>query len=139
MADVLSLPTSAPDGCPRCALPSTDPASGSVAPPVVGLQDATAGGTIPPLTDLNAIVARLEAVVRSAAVRPLVVDSTGLAALLACSKRHIARMRSAGELPDAMTVGSGSKVVWRLADVELFVSVGCNRSAFDAVKRQRAK
>ncbi len=70
MADILPLPTSAPNGRPRCAPPPTDPASGSIAPLVVEPQDATVGGTAPPLTDLNAIVARFEAAVRSAAVRP---------------------------------------------------------------------
>ena len=106
--------------------------------PIPAQMDARSLSNLP-ATDLNAIVSRLETAVRSAAVRPLVVDADGLARLLCCSKRHIARMRSAGELPEAITVGSGSKVVWRLADVELFVSVGCDRIAFDAVKRQRTR
>ena len=69
-------------------------------------------------------IIRLETLTKkleSFAAKPLLVDSAGLAGLFTCSKRHIARMRAASELPDPLKLGGSNKVVWRMSDIEALV------------------
>lgn len=89
--------------------------------------------------DLAVLVVRLEALTKRLeplASKPLLVDAAGLATLFTCSKRHIARMRAAGELPEPLTLGDGNKVVWRVGDVEAFVAAGCDIARYRATQRR---
>lgn len=95
-------------------------------------------GTTPSLAGLSAVVSRLEALAeRMKEPRPLVVDAAGVARLLGCSKRHAERLKAAGELPDALVLGGGTKIVWRVSDIELFVRVGCDLARYRAAAARR--
>ncbi len=96
---------------------------------------------VPPLanpTALNDLLERLAsllAALEASALRPLVVDINGLAKLLGCSRRHLGRQRAAGDLPDPVAVGN--KLVWRVADIELFVKSNCDMARYRAALARR--
>ena len=61
------------------------------------------------------------------------VKAKELAQMLSVSERHVWRMKSAGKLPKPVTVGGC--VRWVLADIELFLSMGCPaQKQFEAMK-----
>lgn len=51
------------------------------------------------------------------------LDVKGVAALLACSKRHIFRLADAGRMPRPVRLGT--LVRWRKAEVLDWISAGC--------------
>lgn len=61
------------------------------------------------------------------------VNANELAKMLAISVRHVWRMKAGGKLPK--TVNVGGCVRWLLADIELFLAMGCPaQKQFDAMK-----
>jgi excisionase family DNA binding protein len=59
--------------------------------------------------------------------RPLLITARELAKLLRISTRTLWRLRSAGDLPKAVRLGSA--VRWRLDDVEKWLAGGCQMSS----------
>lgn len=51
------------------------------------------------------------------------LDVKGVAALLACSKRHIYRLADAGHMPRPIKLGT--LVRWRRAELETWIGAGC--------------
>ncbi len=61
------------------------------------------------------------------------VKADELAKMLSVSPRHIWRMKAKGKLPK--TVSVGGCVRWLLADIQLFLNLGCpDRQQFEAIK-----
>jgi excisionase family DNA binding protein len=56
-------------------------------------------------------------------IRQIFVTAKQLAIMLACSKRTLYRMRSAGKLPSPLRIGG--VVRWRLQDVQDWIAAGC--------------
>jgi predicted DNA-binding transcriptional regulator AlpA len=61
------------------------------------------------------------------------IKADELAKMLSVSPRHIWRMKAKGKLPK--TVSVGGCVRWLLADIQLFLNLGCpDRQQFEAIK-----
>lgn len=66
----------------------------------------------------------------------LLVDAKGVARMTGRSVRTVRRLDAAEELPAPVRLGGS--VCWRVADVELWVELGCpDRATFESVKRRR--
>lgn len=59
---------------------------------------------------------------RSAELQPLVVDTDGLAQLLARSRRSVIRMRSRGLLPTGLRLNG--RVCWRVSEINDWLEAG---------------
>jgi hypothetical protein len=67
---------------------------------------------------------------------PLLIDITGLSALLTRSVPSLGRDDAAGRLPAALRVGGSKR--WRYADITLWVEWGCPaRAQFEARRGTR--
>jgi len=58
--------------------------------------------------------------------RPLLITAAELARLLRVSTRTLWRLRSAGELPEAVRLGGA--VRWRLDEIKKWIAGGCRMS-----------
>jgi excisionase family DNA binding protein len=58
--------------------------------------------------------------------RPLLITAAELARLLQVSTRTLWRLRSAGELPEAVRLGGA--VRWRLDEIKKWIAGGCRMS-----------
>jgi len=54
---------------------------------------------------------------------PALIDVQGVATLLQCSKRHVARMEDAGQMPQAVKLGRLSR--WSRKAIEAWIAAGC--------------
>src|SRR5262245_2644714 len=71
-----------------------------------------------------------------APLAPLLIDITGLAALLARSVPSLHRDDAAGRLPAALRIGGSKR--WRYAEIVEWVELGCpSRSEFEVLHRGR--
>lgn len=59
----------------------------------------------------------------SATAEPVLIDVKIVAGLLGCSKRHVARMQDAGQMPPAVKLGRLSK--WNRKVIEKWIEDGC--------------
>jgi len=69
---------------------------------------------------------------------PLLVDAAELARLLACSRRHIERLDSAGKLPKSVRIGHAKR--WPLNLTKKWIAAGCpDRRTFEAMVEMETK
>ncbi len=67
---------------------------------------------------------------------PLLISADELARLLRRSRRTIGRLKAAGKLPKPVRSGGG--VLWRRAEIDEWVRVGCpDRRVWEATTKQR--
>lgn len=66
------------------------------------------------------------------------VNAQAVAEMLSLSKRQVFRMKSAGLICPALTVGRGA-VRWRLTDIEKWIALGCPTQEEFVARRESAK
>jgi excisionase family DNA binding protein len=71
-----------------------------------------------------------------AAEEPLLINAEELARLINVSKRTLWRLRSAGDLPAPVRLGS--TVRWRLDEIRAWIGQGCPSCKPPALGRKRA-
>ena len=64
------------------------------------------------------------------------ITAKALAEMLSISVRTVWRLRSAGKLPQPVTVGSSS-IRWKWSDVQLFIECDCNIDKFNAMRAEK--
>jgi predicted DNA-binding transcriptional regulator AlpA len=64
------------------------------------------------------------------------IDASGVAAMMACSVRHVRRLDAAAELPAPVRIGR--LVRWRLEELSRWLDAGCpDRKAWEAFRRRK--
>jgi hypothetical protein len=90
-------------------------------------------------TKVNGVIHEQAPAVRPVAQpgeRSLLVDTDAFCALTCMSPRKMHEEKAKGNLPPCVKA-AGKKLLWRRADVELWVECGCDRARFDAALATR--
>ncbi len=62
----------------------------------------------------------------------VLVSCRTLAKMMNLSPRTVWRLRSAGKLPKAVSIGSSIR--WRISDINLFIGCDCDMQRFESMK-----